>query len=230
MTRLTLLLLLTALTRGVWGEDEFGGRLNDEELHVRIDAGGRVKGQNTNKYQHTTSSVLIPVARDDEIDIEEYLQPSERQLRKVKRRLSSRKLAKSKGKGSKGSKGDDMLDHCNVLEIFVFKKEVEEATVATDFGFSVEVDVYDPEDEKETIGSWSQQVAYTSSKQNSGVGNILFALNNNAGISMQTVLGQRAHPVTGGTGRFGNCLGGFAESVKETNTRQYIDIYYCQTC
>ena len=90
------------------------------------------------------------------------------------------------------------------------------------------------------IGSWYESIVYTDPKTNSvgeaefagksGFGNVMVTFNKNTALSLAAALDQNQYPITGGSGMFAQCPGGYAMKLSESATTVTIQFYVCMTC
>jgi hypothetical protein len=134
-------------------------------------------------------------------------------------------------KTNNGGIGYQNSGACTKLRLIMYKSELEAGTTILPNGFAFQVPVYERETNKKLpIGQWYEQVTHTSDTDKTGIGTSSFVENHNAAISMSRVLGQRLSPITGGSGKFGYCLGGYSDIVGDSASAIFIDLYYCRKC
>jgi len=122
---------------------------------------------------------------------------------------------------------------CKRFRVWYYKSDIQGAILNSTDGFSYEVDLYlNLGNPNQPAGKWYQTITYTDAKQktNEGMGIVTITFNNNAALSLAAVLGQVNYPITGGSGLFGTCPGGWGNLVFNRIDKYYWDIYVCDTC
>lgn len=122
---------------------------------------------------------------------------------------------------------------CKRFRVWYYKSDIQGAILNSTDGFSYDVDLYlNLGNPHQPIGKWYQTITYTNNKpkSNEGMGIVTITLNKNAALSLAAVLGQVNYPITGGSGLFGTCPGGWGNLVLNRIDKYYWDIYVCDTC
>ena len=116
-----------------------------------------------------------------------------------------------------------------MLEIFIYKKDIAQARSLFDngMGFRYQVDFYLKSEPKQPKGSFYKSMIFL---QQHSMGTIFLSLNKNSGLSFTQVVGQKQWPATGGTGSFGNCVGGYMERTGISKTKYEYNVHVCHTC
>lgn len=143
----------------------------------------------------------------------------------IKKRKGVRDL-----KGSKGaSKGD--VQHEEILKFSINQAEVDSAVIDTGDGYTFRVRVYQG-DTKQEVGFWYERIVYTElvSDPSQGAGTVIVTFNRNSAISLQGALNQKQLPITGGSGEYQYCPGGYAHPVKQQGEIITFNFFIAFTC
>lgn len=147
----------------------------------------------------------------------------------VHRTKPQRGLSKSKG-------GVSTSGTCGTVRVFVLKTEINKATFNFGTGQAFKVNVYE-KGSKGAIGSWYESVQFTdfiNDKEGfagkDGMGFVQLMFNRNTVVTMEAPVDQRELAITGGSGRFGRCAGGFARPIREQANKVFFDLNICLTC
>lgn len=186
--------------------------------------------QPANSSRPLSLAYLMPITSEDDILDHPMYQREEREALSSNRR----QLQPKGGPGPKGastSKAGPSVapTKCELFRTFLYKSDIEHHRLDNPSGYSFAVKVYD--NVKGTVlGMWYEEVTYTDSKKKNGIGSVSVTFNRNAALSFSAVVGQNQLPLTGGSGKFANCPGGFAQLVRDRIDKFYFNILTCATC
>lgn len=173
---------------------------------------------------------LMPITSEDDILDHPLYQ------RALRESLSSnhRQLQPKGGPGPKGppaSKAGPSVapTKCELFRTFLYKSDIQHHRLNNPSGYSFAVKVYDTL-KGTVLGMWYEEVTYTDSNKKNGIGSVSVTFNRNAALSFSAVVGQSQLPLTGGSGKFANCPGGFAQLVRNRIDKFYFNILTCATC
>lgn len=118
-------------------------------------------------------------------------------------------------------------NNCQTLHVAVKKKDITDNIIISDFGHAFRVDFFI---NNEKAGDWYENVIYTEKDGTAGSGTISVVFNKNSAIALNGVVNQRQLPITGGSGVYQRCPGGYAQPVQETKTKVRFQFNLCEAC
>ena len=121
---------------------------------------------------------------------------------------------------------------CSRMGLWVYKSDIQDATIKNSdgSGFRFKVDLYMSGASNQPIGYFYKDMVYTDSTGKNGVGSIFLTFNNNSGLSISQVIGMQQWPITGGSGKYGNCAAGYMSLQFNRIDRYVFQTYVCETC
>jgi len=121
---------------------------------------------------------------------------------------------------------------CSRMGIWIYKSDIQDAMIkySDGSGFRFKVDLYMNGPGNKPIGYFYKDMIYTDSAGKTGVGSIFLTFNNNSGLAISQVIGMNQWPITGGSGKYGNCAAGYMSLQFNRIDRYVFQTYVCETC
>lgn len=122
---------------------------------------------------------------------------------------------------------------CEALSYYVFRSDVQHALITNNQTNTIAyaVNLYSKKTGKISVGQWNEVIHGTKVHQNvGGVGSIAITLNKSTSLSFASVVGQNQQTLTGGSGAYAVCPGGYVQLARETIDKFYFDVLVCNTC
>jgi hypothetical protein len=186
--------------------------------------------QQANSSRPLSLAYFMPITSEDDVLDHPLYQRAEREaISSYRRHLQPKGGPGPKGAPTSKAGSSGALTKCELIPTFLYKSDIEHHRLDNPSGYSFAVKVYDKV-KGTVLGMWYEEITYTDSKKKNGIGTVSVTFNRNAALSFSAVVGQNQLPLTGGSGKFANCPGGFAQLVHNRIDKFYFNILTCATC
>jgi hypothetical protein len=143
--------------------------------------------------------------------------------------VPQRQLKSSKSFGGIKKKRNTNNNNANNLQFYVLRRDELKNKIESKDSFVVAINVY-KRGTTQVAGQLFQQLSFTNKARTEGVGTGVLTINKVNMISFAIVVGQFQYAITGGSGAYANCAGGYLEATGGTSEQIDFHVVFSGSC